>query len=151
MNKVLKAIYIVKVIEIMGSMESRSHNIPQANLQFVPILHWVVNFVCCYGCVEVALFLSTFTPLESIMSGAIISFTVFLYFSMKEWRKMWEEREEEIRYLDIQAVYNDQHISKADMHKLAFSIKNRSSRLFRSYFIYLIPHTLFLVNFLSTN
>ena len=87
--------------------------------------------------------------LESEISGVIISFVIFLYFSMKEWYEMWEDRAEEIRELDIVEAYSWKELSEAEMHKLALSISNRPSHVLRSYILYFVPHALFSAHFYS--
>jgi len=143
MNKVIQTIYTVKALESLGAME-RHNNVPQANLQFVPLVHLVGIFFAFYGCLLVALILAVFTPVDSIPLGMLISVSIFSCFSMSRWFEMWEDRAEEMRQLDIHEVYNMKNISKADMHKLAFSIKNRPSHVLRSSLLYLVPHAVFI-------
>ena len=143
MNKVIQTIYTVKVLESLAAME-RHNNVPQANLQFVPLVHLVGNFFAFYGCLVVALILAVVTPVDSVQFGMVISFSIFSCFSMYWWFEMWEDRAEELRQLDVHEVYNMKGISKAKMHKLAFSVKNRPSYVLRSYLLYLVPHAVFI-------
>ncbi|MBA6350055.1 hypothetical protein [Colwellia sp. BRX8-9] len=149
MNKVIQTIYAVKVLESLGAIERRSNKIPQAELQLAPMLHWVVNFFACYGCMVMGIILFAFSPLESVKSGAIISLLIFLCFSIKEWYEMWEDRAEEIRVLHIAEVYSWKELSEAEMHKLALSISNRPSHVLLSYILYFVPHALFSAHFYS--
>ena len=149
MNKAIQTVYAVKALESLSAMERRSNKIPQANLQLAPMLHWVVNFFYCYGCLVIGLILFALTPLESEISGVIISFVIFLYFSMKEWYEMWEDRAEEIRELHIAEVYSWKELSEAEMSKLILSIRNRPSHVLLSYILYFVPHALFSAHFYS--
>jgi hypothetical protein len=77
MNKVIQTIGTVKALEVLGKIESRTNKVPQANLQFAPMLHLVVNLFYCYGCLVIGLILFVLTPLESEILGVIISFAIF--------------------------------------------------------------------------
>lgn len=144
MNKVIQATYAIKAMESLAKMEQRSNKVPQANLQLAPMIHWFGNFFAFYGCLVVALILAVITPVDSVQFGMVISFSIFSCFSMYWWYEMWEDRAEEIRQLHIHEVYNMKNISKADMHKLAFSIKHRPSHVFKSYLLYFVPHIIFI-------
>jgi len=63
MYKVIKIIYTVKTMEYLEAMEKRSKKIPQASIQFAPMLHWVVNFFNC--CLVIGLIIFALTSLEA--------------------------------------------------------------------------------------
>jgi len=119
------------------------NHVQQANLQFAPILNCIINFFGLYATLAAGFIIAVFTPSHNIPLCVGICFIIFSYYSMGWWNLCWMERAKQIRKLDIAEARGLQGWPEADKGALIRGIRRRSSGLFRSYFIYFLPHALF--------